>query len=149
MFFLSPFPITVKKGSRVSRPHSPAGMSLTKLPLGRNNSVMTSLYPPRESLAVTSRLGRETPEPFFYGVLVSQVMPTNEWVRRGSMCSVPACCTTQFDCKTGFGSLLALDSVDNWHKFITQSRRFSYLKKTRNTAQEEIDERDIIIQIKQ
>jgi hypothetical protein len=27
----------------------PAGMSLTKLPLGRNNSVMTSLFPPRES----------------------------------------------------------------------------------------------------
>jgi hypothetical protein len=32
---------------------SPAGMSLTKLPLGRNNSVMTSLFPPRESLVVT------------------------------------------------------------------------------------------------
>ncbi len=32
-------------------------MSLTKLPLGRNNSVMTSLFPPRESLVVTSRLG--------------------------------------------------------------------------------------------
>ena len=25
---------------------SPAGMLLTKLPLGRNNSVMTSLFPP-------------------------------------------------------------------------------------------------------
>jgi hypothetical protein len=44
---------------------SPAGMSPTKLPLGRNNSVMTSLFPPRESLVVTSRLGRETREPFF------------------------------------------------------------------------------------
>jgi hypothetical protein len=43
-------------------------MSLTKLPLGRNNSVMTSLFPPRESLVVTSRLRRETREPFFYGV---------------------------------------------------------------------------------
>jgi hypothetical protein len=32
-------------------------MSLTKLPLGRNNSVMTSLFPPRESLVVTSRRG--------------------------------------------------------------------------------------------
>ncbi len=32
-------------------------MSLTKLPLGRNNSVMSSLFPPRESLVVTSRLG--------------------------------------------------------------------------------------------
>jgi hypothetical protein len=29
---------------------------------------MTSLNPPRESLVVTSRLGRETREPFFYGV---------------------------------------------------------------------------------
>jgi hypothetical protein len=38
---------------------SPAGMSLTKLPLGRINSVMMSLFPPRESLVhvVTSRLG--------------------------------------------------------------------------------------------
>ncbi len=32
-------------------------MSLTKLPLGTNNSVMTSLFPPRESLVVTLRLG--------------------------------------------------------------------------------------------
>jgi hypothetical protein len=56
---------TVKKGSRVSRLH--AGMSLTKLPLGRNNSVMTSLFPPRESLVVTSRLGTENFRTFFYG----------------------------------------------------------------------------------
>jgi hypothetical protein len=41
---------TVKKGF-TSFP-SPAEMSLTKLPLGRNNSVMTSLFPPRESLVV-------------------------------------------------------------------------------------------------
>ncbi len=43
---------------------SPAGMSLTKLPLGRNNSVMTSLFPPWESLVVVV-WGRETREPFF------------------------------------------------------------------------------------
>ncbi len=48
---------------------SPAGMSLTKLPLGRNNSVMTSLFPPRESLVVTSRLGTGNSRTFFYGVL--------------------------------------------------------------------------------
>jgi hypothetical protein len=47
---------------------SPAGMSLTKLPLGRNNSVMTSLFPPRESLLVTSRLGKGNSRTFFYGV---------------------------------------------------------------------------------
>jgi hypothetical protein len=47
---------------------SPAGMSLTKLPLGRNNSVMTSLFPPRESLVVTSRLGTGNSRFFFYGV---------------------------------------------------------------------------------
>jgi hypothetical protein len=47
---------------------SPAGMSLTKLPLGRNNSVMTSLFPPRESLVVTSRLGTGNSRSFFYGV---------------------------------------------------------------------------------
>jgi hypothetical protein len=47
---------------------SPAGMSLTKLPLGRNNSVMTSLFPPRESLVVTSRLGMGNSRTFFYGV---------------------------------------------------------------------------------
>jgi hypothetical protein len=46
---------------------SPAGMSLTKLPLGRNNSVMTSLFPPRESLIVTSRLGTGNSRTFFYG----------------------------------------------------------------------------------
>jgi hypothetical protein len=44
---------------------SPAGMSLTKLPLGRNNSVMTSLYPPRESLVVTSLLGTGNWRTFF------------------------------------------------------------------------------------
>jgi hypothetical protein len=47
---------------------SPAGMSLTKLPLGRNNSVLTSLFPPRESLVVTSRLGTGNSRSFFYGV---------------------------------------------------------------------------------
>ncbi len=44
---------------------SPAGMSLTKLPLGRNNSIMTSLFPPRESLVVTSRLGTGNSGTFF------------------------------------------------------------------------------------
>jgi hypothetical protein len=44
---------------------SPAGMSLTKLPLGRNNSVLTSLFPPRESLVVTSRLGTKNSRTFF------------------------------------------------------------------------------------
>jgi hypothetical protein len=47
---------------------SPDGMSLTKLPQGRNNSVMTSLFPPRESLVVTSRLGTGNSRTFFYGV---------------------------------------------------------------------------------
>ncbi len=47
---------------------SPAGMSLTKLPLGRNNSVMTSIFPPRESLVVTSLLGTGNFRTFFYGV---------------------------------------------------------------------------------
>jgi hypothetical protein len=46
---------------------SPAGMSLTKIPLSRNNSVMTSLFPPRESLVVTSRLGTGNSRTFFYG----------------------------------------------------------------------------------
>jgi hypothetical protein len=43
-------------------------MSLTILPLGRNNSVMTSLFPPRVSLVVTSRLGMGNSRTFFYGV---------------------------------------------------------------------------------
>jgi hypothetical protein len=51
---------------------SPAGMSLTKLPLGRNNSVMPSLFPPRESLVVTSRLGTGNSRTFFYGVIVAR-----------------------------------------------------------------------------
>ncbi len=60
---------TVKKGSRVSP--SPAGMSLTKLPLGRNNSIMTSLFPTRESLVVTSQMGTGNSRTFFYGVIRS------------------------------------------------------------------------------
>jgi hypothetical protein len=44
---------------------SPAGMSLTKLPMGRNNPVMTSLFPPRESLVVTSRLETGNSRTFF------------------------------------------------------------------------------------
>jgi hypothetical protein len=47
---------------------SPAGMSLIKLSHGRNNSVMTSLFPPRESFVVTSRLGAGNSRTFFYGV---------------------------------------------------------------------------------
>ncbi len=50
---------------------SPAGMSLTKLPLGRNNSVMTSLFPPRESLVVTSRLGTGNSRTFFLRCILS------------------------------------------------------------------------------
>ncbi len=48
---------TVHRKKRFMSFPSPAGMSLTKHPLGRNNSLMTSLFPPRESLVVTSRLG--------------------------------------------------------------------------------------------
>ncbi len=44
---------------------SPASMSLTKLPLGRTNSVMTSLFPPRESLVMTSQLGTGNSRTFF------------------------------------------------------------------------------------
>jgi hypothetical protein len=40
-------------------------MSLTKLPLDRYKSVMTSLFPPRESLVVTSRLGTGNLRTFF------------------------------------------------------------------------------------
>jgi hypothetical protein len=50
---------------------SPAGMSRTKLPLGRNNSVMMSLFPPSESLVETSRLGTGNSRTFFYGVDVA------------------------------------------------------------------------------
>jgi hypothetical protein len=62
---------TVKKGLRVSSLQLGC-MSLTKLPLGRNNSVMTSLFPPRESLVVTSRLGTGNSRTFFYGVIPSR-----------------------------------------------------------------------------
>jgi hypothetical protein len=47
----------------------PAGMSLTKLRLGRNDLVMTSLFPPSESLVVASRLGTGNSRTFFYSVL--------------------------------------------------------------------------------
>ncbi len=55
-----------RKKSFTSFP-SPAWMSLTKLPLSRNNSVMTSLFLPRDSLVVTSRLGTGNSRTFFYG----------------------------------------------------------------------------------
>ncbi len=57
------FPLHRKK--RFTSFPSPAGMSLTKLPLGRNNSVMTSLFLPMESLVVTSRLGTGNLQTFF------------------------------------------------------------------------------------
>ncbi len=62
-------------------------MSLTKLPLGRNNSVMTSLFPPRESLVLTSRLGTGNLRTFFYGVsaLVYMVMVYNKAFSLGGM----------------------------------------------------------------
>ncbi len=59
-----PLPYLHRKKRFTSFP-SPAGMSLTKLPFGRNNSVMTSLFPPRESLVVTSRLGTGNSRTFF------------------------------------------------------------------------------------
>jgi hypothetical protein len=58
---------TIHRKKRFTSFPSPAGMSLTKLPLGRNNSVMTSLFPPRLSLIVTSRLGTGNLRTFFYG----------------------------------------------------------------------------------
>jgi hypothetical protein len=47
---------------------SPAGMSLTKLSLGRNNLFMTSLFPPRESLVSDIPAGGGNIEKLFYGV---------------------------------------------------------------------------------
>ncbi len=60
-------PSTIHRKKRFTSFPSPAGMSLTKLPLGlgRNNSVMTSLFPPRESLVVTFRLGTGNSRSFF------------------------------------------------------------------------------------
>ncbi len=56
---------TIHRKKRFTSFPSPAGMSLTKLPLGRNNSLMTSLFPPRESLVVTSWLRTGTSRIFF------------------------------------------------------------------------------------
>ncbi len=60
-------PSSLHRKKRSSFP-SLAGMSRTKLPLDRNNSVLTSFFPPRESLVVTSRLGTGNSRTFFYGV---------------------------------------------------------------------------------
>jgi hypothetical protein len=54
---------------------SPAGMSLTKLPLVRNNSVMTSLFPPRASLVVTSRVGTGNSRIFFLWCTLQVFIP--------------------------------------------------------------------------
>jgi hypothetical protein len=60
---------------------SPSGMSLIKLPLGRNNSVMTSLFPPRKSFVVTSRLGTGNSRTFFYsaGAITLLAERRNNW----------------------------------------------------------------------
>jgi hypothetical protein len=83
-------------------------MSLTKLPLGRNNSVMTSLFPPRESLEVTSRIpgwGRETREPFFmvYCTMLSRIISalSKFWIVLGETstmlnAAIPAWCKTNW-----------------------------------------------------
>jgi hypothetical protein len=84
---------------------SPAGMSLTKLPLGRNNSVMTSLFPPRESLEVTSRLGTGNSRPFFYGVSI-QITSTYIFVHRTQL-TIEMNVFFSMDCrKRSVGSLL-------------------------------------------
>jgi hypothetical protein len=70
---------TVKK--RFTSFPSLAGMS-TKLPLDRNNSVMTSLFPPRESLVVTSRLGTVNSRTFFFTVHVAE-----PWREQSLLCS--------------------------------------------------------------
>jgi hypothetical protein len=84
---------------------SPSGMSLAKLPLDRNNSVMTSLFPPRESLLVTSRLRTGNLRTFFYGVWLSKNvinLPPRWEERRGSECPV-----------VGPGDSRGLNSGDN------------------------------------
>ncbi len=62
----------LKKALRYSRPHSPAGMSLTKLSLGGNNDVIYKLFPPRESLESDIPAGDGNIEKLFLwcGVLV-------------------------------------------------------------------------------
>jgi hypothetical protein len=60
--------IAVHRQKRLMSFPSPAGMSLTKLRLGRNKLVMTSLISPRESFVVTSRLGTGNSRTFFYGL---------------------------------------------------------------------------------
>ncbi len=59
---------------------SPAGLTLTKLPLGRNNSVMTSLFPPRESLVGTSRLGTGNSRTFFLRCRQPPELSSIEWL---------------------------------------------------------------------
>jgi hypothetical protein len=63
--FWAPNSIRLHRKKRFTSFPSPAGMSLTKIPLGRNNSVISSLFPPRESLVVTSRLGTGNSRTFF------------------------------------------------------------------------------------
>jgi hypothetical protein len=66
---------------------SPAGMSQTKLPLSRNNAVMTSLFPPSESLVVKSRLGTGNSQTFFYGAV------HGHWSAQAPFSMQPLSCT--------------------------------------------------------
>ncbi len=69
-------------------------MSLTKLPLGRNNSVMTSLFPPRESLVVTSRLGTGNSRTFFLRCTYPAILyPVSSILYRASCILHPVACT--------------------------------------------------------
>ncbi len=56
---------TVKKSFKIFP--SPTGMSLTKFSLGGNNSIITSLFLPRESLVSDIPAGDGNIEKLFYG----------------------------------------------------------------------------------
>jgi hypothetical protein len=88
---------------------SQAGMSQTKLPLGRNNSVMTSLFPPRECLVVTYRLGTGNSRTFFFTVWLSGVAV-------GGCCwfLVVGCCCRWLMLVPGCRVLLSRVVVGSW-----------------------------------
>jgi hypothetical protein len=89
---------------------SPAGMSLTKLPLGRNNSVMTSLFPPRESLVVTSWLGTGNSRTFFYGVPCRAVSSAVAAAAQLRAVGISSCC---YIVKVDFTQPSVMTSVTN------------------------------------
>ncbi len=133
------FPCTVKKGSRVSR-LQPGCHKPCKLPLGRNNSVITSLFPPRESLVVTSRLGTGNSQTFFYGAGLKGfcciVRPTSDNRHRQSIANTRQPGTNNSHWKRHPWPNNQESALDKWHSTTNNYHQQIHPTNKTNTRQQ-------------